>query len=281
MLKNIKILNKSGNFAFIFCSIMKINKLIIITFIFFLFGACTPKEKIPPVLPSIESLNLDFSYFEQNITEDTHYAFAVERILNWEALLKDSVKVHCTTLRETSYNNFVFQKDETWLMEFGFNIEEVNYNTSLFGIIESDTVLFKTFLSFNNSDTSLIFLDGKFYDDSRAGQWVLNKPGFDEDTVYSGIKFMTVDWSLDSLDQKEIKFTDNQTGLSNLNYILYKDSVDTEFSSYINIYGSGSDNHTVIEWDNFTKKGRIKDLLHFSDESWHCWDETYQDIDCN
>ena len=281
MLKNIKILNKSGNFAFIFCSIMKINKLIIITFVFFLFDACTPIEKTPPVIPSDKSLSFDFSYFEQTNTENSYYSFAAERISLWKALLKDSINLHNTILRESSYNDFVFQKEETWLMDFDFNIEEINYNTNLFGIIENDTVLFKSFLSLNNSDTMLIFLDGKFYDNSKAGQWVLNKPGFDEDTVYSGIKFMTVDWSLDSLDQTEIKFTDNETGLNNLNYILYKDSVDTEYSLYINIYESGSDNHSIIEWDNLTKKGRIKDLLHFSNESWHCWDETYQDIDCN
>ncbi len=260
---------------------MKINKLIIIVFIFSLFADCTPKEKTPPAIPSIESLNFDFSYFEETNGESSYYSFAVERVSLWKTLLKDSINIHNIILRESSYNDFVFQKDETWLMDFDFNIEDFNYNTNLFGIIESEAVLFKTFLSLNSSDTSLIFLNGKFYGDSSAGQWILNKPGFDEDTVYTGIKFMTVDWSLDSLDQTEIKFTDNQTGLSNLNYILYKDSIDTKYNSYINIYESGSDNHSIIEWNNLTKEGRMKDLLHFSDENWYCWDEEYQNIDCN
>ncbi len=258
---------------------MKINKLIIIAFMFFLFDACTPIEKTPPVIPSVESLSFDFSYFEQNITEDTHYAFAIERISTWKALLQDSINIHYTTLSETSYNDFEFQKDETWLMNFAFDIEDINYYANFFGIIEPDTVLFKTFLSFE-TDT-LSFLEGKFFNNTKTGEWILNKPGFDEDTIYTGIKFMSVDWSLDSLDQTEIKFTDNQTGLSNLNYILYKDSVDTEYSSYVNVYESGSDNHSVIEWNNLTKKGRIKDPLHFSDENWHCWDKTYKNIDCN
>ncbi len=258
---------------------MKINKLIIIVFIFFLFDACTPKEKIPPAIPSIESLSFDFSYFEQNVVEESYYAFAAERIFTWKELLQDSINIHNTTLSETSYNDFIFQKDETWLMDFVFNITDINYTAKFFGIIEPDTVLFNAFLAFN-TDT-LLFLEGKFYDDTKAGQWILNKPGFDEDTVYTGIKFMTVDWSLDSLDQTEIKFTDNQTGLSNLNYILYKDSVDTKYNSYVNVYEPGSDNHSIIEWNQTTKAGRIKDPLHFNDENWHCWDESYQNIDCN
>ncbi len=78
--------------------------------------------------------------------------------------------------------------------------------------------------------------------------------------------------------QKEIKFTNN--GI-NLNYILYKDSIDAQYNSYVNIFDSGVDKHSIIEWNNTTKIGRIKDPRHFDDENWHCWDGNYIDTDCN
>lgn len=260
---------------------MKINKLIIIVFIFFLFDACEPKEKIPPVIPSVESLNFDFSYFEENNTTGTYYSYAAEQISAWKALLTDSIDIQNSSLKETSYNDFIFQKDETWLMNFDFIVENIKFTANFFGIIEHDTTLFKTFLYSDAADTTLVFLDGKFYDDSKTGHWILNKPGFDEDTVFTEIKFMSVDWYVDSLDQKEIKFTDNQIGLSNLNYILYKDSTDGQFNAYVNIYVSGNDNYSIIEWNKSTKEGRVKDFLHFNDENWHCWDNNYLNIDCN
>lgn len=258
---------------------MKINRLIIIIFVFFWFGACSPQAKIPPVIPSVESLNFDFSYFEQNIVDDTHFAYAVGRVNTWQSLLQDSINIHSTILNETSYNDFKFQKDETWLMDYRFNIEEVKYVAKFFGIIEPDTLFFNTFLSFN--EDTLLFLEGTFYNESKTGQWFLNNEGINEEGTLTLLKFMSVDWNLDSLNQKEIKFTNNQIGLNNLNYLLYKDSIDSQYNSYVNIYESGTDNHSIIEWNNTTKTGRIKDPLHFNDENWHCWDENYIDTDCN
>ncbi|MCF6365779.1 MAG: hypothetical protein L3J35_06200 [Bacteroidales bacterium] len=258
---------------------MKFKKLSIII-LFFLSGACKQQEKVPPAIPPVESINFDFSYFKQTNKGNLNYTLAVDRINSWKLYIEDSINIHYNSLSEASYNEFKYQKDQTWLMNYLFNVDNVSYNAAFFAIIEADTVLYKTFLSFD-TDT-IMFLDGKFYNNTKAGNWTLNIPVTnEEDSTLTEIKFLSVNWSVDSLNNKEIKFTNNKVGTENLNYILYKDSVDAHYNSYLNIYNIGQDNHSIIEWNKTTKAGRIKDPLHYNNEDWHCWDEKYQDIDCN
>ncbi len=251
---------------------MKFYYLYIIVLLSIFFNACISKEKIPPPLPSVESISFNFSYFEEDSKEDTHFSFVSEKVLEWKTLLKDSLKIHHAILNNATQNELIFQKDKTWLNDFSFSIGNKGiYSAKFFSIIEADTVRYKTFISYDYF-SEIIYLDGHAYDNTKIGEWELNKTQRIDTTK---IKFLTANWNF--LKNDQIKFTNNQAGEDNLNSILQMDSVDNDYNTYIDIYNKGDENHSIIQWNSSTKIGRVKDQLRFSNEDWHYWDDSYED----
>lgn len=252
---------------------MKTNYKYILFFLNLFFYACIPNEKVAPILPKIESSIFNFSYFEKDAKEDTHFSFVSEKVLKWKALLEDSLNIHHAILNNAAQNEFDFQKDNTWLNNFSFNIEDKGvYKAHFFCITEVDTVLYKSFISYDYF-SDIIFLDGKTYNDAQTGEWEFLKVQRIDTTK---IKFLTANW--DFYKKNKIKFINNQAGENNLNYIMQMDSVEDKFNKYIDIYNKGAENHSLIQWNSLTKVGRVKDKLRFSNDDWHYWDSNLEDI---
>jgi len=247
----------------------------ILLFLIIFSGACLTRTKIPPVVPSKESVSFNFSFFEQNYKENTHYSFVSEKVLEWKAFLEDSIAIHQAIIENALQTDFDFQKEKTWLSSFSFNIGTSDmYSAKFFGTTDADTVLYKTFLSYDTI-SEIIYLDGTAYEDAKIGEWILNKSKVDE-YEYVSSKIMSISW--DFSDNKHIKFVNNQAGSYNLNYIYYVDSVDNEYDAYLDVYDKGNENHSFIQWNKTQNNGRVKDNLRFSNDEWHYWDIDFQDI---
>ncbi|NPA45453.1 MAG: hypothetical protein GXO49_07960 [Chlorobi bacterium] len=245
-----------------------------ISILFLLFiSACVPDPKVAPPIPSEESMSFDFSFFEQSNKDDGNFLFASEKVLFWKPFIEDSILLQRNILINALQNNLEYQKEDTWLSNFSFNLDET-YLTDFFGVVEVDTVFYKAFLSFDTIKQET-FLDGKAYQDNKMGEWFFNKLQVEEGELVNS-KMMTVLW--DIVDSKHIKFTNNQAGENNLNYIYYIDSVDNEYNAYVDIYDKGNENHSIIQWNKLNKNGRIQDNLRFNNNDWHYWDNNLQDL---
>ena len=248
---------------------------ICILFCFIIFAnSCIPKEKVAPSMPTNESLTFDFSYFNQNIEEDNNFSFVSEKVLEWRSFLEDTISIHKAIIENSAQYSFSHQKENTWLSAFSFNLNDVNYSAKYFGIADSDTVLYKGFVSFDTI-SDLLLLDGEAHSNAKVGSWVVNE-GVAEDYEFKGVKVLSVSWNF--LENKHIKFTINQAGSENLDYISYIDSVNGEYNTYLDIYSKGNENHTFVQWNKTTKQGRVKDMLRFDNENWHYWNSDFQDV---
>jgi len=248
---------------------------IYILFCFIIFiNSCIPKAKVAPVLPTSESSAFDFSYFYENNKEDNNFSFASEKVLGWRGFLEDTISIQKEIIKNTEQYSFAYQKDNTWLSAFSFNLNDVNYSAKFFGITDVDTVLYKGFVSYDTI-SDLMLLDGKVNSNAKVGSWVFNE-GVVVDYEYKSVKILSINWNF--LENKHIKFTINQAGSKNLDYFYYVDSVDTEYNAYIDVYSKGNENHTIVQWNKATKQGRVKDMLRFDNENWHYWDSNLQDI---
>ncbi len=49
---------------------------------------------------------------------------------------------------------------------------------------------------------------------------------------------------------------------------------------FYHIYNKSLDNLTEMEWSSVNKDGHVKDLNHFGDDLWHCWDTSLKDVVC-
>ena len=263
---------------------MNIRNIPILSIIIFLVSvhtSCVKPEKIPPVLPPVESILLDLSFFKEAGEESTYYNDAVEEIVSWQILINDSFSFQKDLLETVLDNELEYQADKTWLINDILNYNDDLYDILFFCIDETDTVSLKLYFSFfTPEDTiyeNLLTYDGISFFDNTQGDWVINKP----DTSNTYIKFLTVNWNIYSEENKEIKFTNSLPGGDNGNYILSKDSTDGIYDSYIDLYNKANENHTIIQWNSLTNKGRIQDLLKYSNEDWYCWDENFSNTECN
>ncbi len=250
--------------------------------VFFLFVySCKTKEKIPPNKPNKEIINFDFSFFESNSQDNSNFTFAASEILGWKNLLTDSLSLHKKMLEETQAYKFEFQKDNIWLIDFIFNFKDNNYDAKLIGIVNQDSVMYKGFLSYIkglDTITDMLFVNGKVYGNKKE-EWKFNKPER-IDEIIKPVHFITINTDKSSLNIPFVKFTDNQPGENNLNYILKKELINSSYKLFIDVFNKGSDNNTIIKWHQTNKIGRVKDLIHFGNENWYCWDENLTDVNC-
>lgn len=256
-------------------------KTLIITLLIWGYS-CNPKEKTPPKIPSDKITNFDFSFFEQNSIEGSNYDFTATKVLEWKDLLTDSLSLYRMFLYSTKSHEFQFQKDNTWLIDYSFIFKDENYDAKLIGIIEQDTVFYKGFLSYlkeNDTNTDMLFLNGKVFDDYKTEEWKFNKPVI-IDTIPTLVQFIEINLGRDSLSMPFIKFTNKTAGENNLNYISANDIENSDFNKFTDIYHKGTDIHTIAEWSSSLKTGKVKNSLHYNDENWHCWDENLSDIFC-
>ncbi len=260
---------------------MNIRNIPILSIIIFLVSvhtSCVKPEKIPPVLPPVESILLDLSFFKEATGEEsTYYNDAVEEIVFWQILINDSFSFQKDLLETVLDNELEYQAEQTWLINDELIRNNKSYDILLFCIDETDTVRSKLYFSIDTTYINLLTYDGISFNDNSQGNWIINKP----DTLNTYIKFLTVNWNIYSEENKEIKFTNSLPGGDNGNYILSKDSTDGIYDSYINLYNKANENRTIIQWNSLTNKGRIQDLLKYSNEDWYCWDENFSDTECN
>ncbi|MCF6183913.1 MAG: hypothetical protein L3J56_04655 [Bacteroidales bacterium] len=237
------------------------------------FG-CKQPEKAAPLLPPEKFLSIDFSYFTTPENETGFYAHAFNTTLSWTGLLNDSLQLYKNLLNVISEKNLVYQDNDTWLISDSYYSGENQYDINYFEILNADTVETKLFFTLDSTYTNLLLFDGHFFPKTTVGYRQINKP----DTGNTAVKFLRIDWSVISESQKYLKFTNLLSNNKNGDFIIYKDSSDSQYTTFFDLFDKASDNHTVIEYNKTNSTGRIKDKDYFGDDAWHCWDEQKQDL---
>jgi hypothetical protein len=243
--------------------------------IFGLFG-CKSIERTTPENPSPISLNLDLSDFIYNPDSTSYYNDASNKLFLWEKLIGDSMNFQRTFYNEGISNRLQFQNNDTWLSKKNLVIDGNTFLIDLFEIVVSDTLYTKMFLTKDSIYSEVLLLDGISYTD-QSGSWLVNQ----NDTADTYMKLLTIDYKISNNSLESIKFTFNQQGNFNGNTLYYKDSTDGIYNSYIELVDKISENITIIEWNNSTHEGMIKDVNLYGDTIWRCWDENVLNSICN
>ena len=107
-----------------------------------------------------------------------------------------------------------------------------------------------------------------------GGYWIIQ-----EDPV-SPHPLFQIDWHQYSDGTADIRYMNVKPGdQENGSYIFFGTAL-TGLDRFYDIYNKGQDNLTEIEWSSVNKNGHVKDLNHFGDEQWHCWDTNLMDVVC-
>lgn len=232
------------------------------------FVSCKRAELIPPAALPVSTLNENISYLEPVTYTDENKIYAAEILKNWNNYINDSVSYITDYYQKISIIEAVRQIDNTWLWETDIEKDTTTINVKLFSIIKTDSIDWKLYLSVEGQYSNIQVLKGISDNNYSLGEWAVYKFNTKKELE----KILTINWSNSGV-QNKIKFTNSVAGsVKNGNFIIINDSIEGIYNKYIDIYEKAKDKHSYIQLNTDTKKGRIKDILHFGDEQWYYWE---------
>jgi len=247
-----------------------------------------PDDGQPPDIPPASTFVIDFSDFTEggapkevpNRTDPTtmqvvshaNWGFAALNVGVWNVIITVGLAVPVATFLE-SFNHVPEQQpDGTWVWSYNVNVGGVIHTAELHALAVDGDIEWNMFVSKEGFYTDFSWFSGVSNLVATQGTWTLNKSP-DDPTPFVGIE-----WHRNPVDETgDIKYTNIVPEDPENGGYIFHGIVDEVFDAFYEIYNKGQDNLTNIEWSRTTKDGRVKDLAHFGDEDWHCWNTALED----
>jgi len=242
-----------------------------------------PDER--PDLPPWESIFIDFSDFadEPNqlkaiINSYDNFFHAFTNVAFWNTITSVSM-----ALPSAAYYNILMMSsnpeylgDNSWEWSKEFSFQQVDYIATLTSKrLNNDQFSMEMKIAAAVLPTQgVVWFDGIIRYDHTHAVWNLYK----NDVAH--VRIVEVEWNKDfETGVADMKYTCVEPGSAqNGSYIMFGTIPGADYDAYYTIsLASGMIN---VEWDRDTKAGRIKDPAKWGDESWHCWNDLLQDIEC-
>lgn len=237
----------------------------------------------PPQLPTAESMQMDFSTFENNQSpkenvarkNGANFAQAAFRALIAKAIVNVNLAVPKVILEAASNAEAELNENEEWEWSYSRSAANATYEVRLIASrATGDEVTWQFFVT--NSDLNIedkLFFSGVSNSDGTQGTWtyynLLNSEG-DEATSQ-------IAWSVEGEDNVELRLE----VLSDRND-LAGDFIEYTFDGTIKnaiFYDASADEITELEWNIETKAGFII-APDYNDGEKACWDENFDDVSC-
>lgn len=273
----------------------KITYLVIILgFIGGFFTGCNKDTEDPPVLPPVESMNIDFSNFD---TEKKHASYSMSKGIenaNWEfsafvagtwnSIIVTTLAIPVITFKKAVDELPVYLDDKTWEWRYEVPVFTAVYKARLTGQIRTQDVEWKMYVSREGAGgfSEFLWFQGTSELDGTSGQWILNHSSSYKEPV------LQIDWEGNGTTIDKIKYTyvrvlnDSRTDDPLRTSYIEAGKQAGPYDAYYKIYYfNGADfSDMLVEWSSTGKHGRVKCEQFFADDLWHCWNSNYVNVIC-
>jgi hypothetical protein len=225
------------------------------------------------------SLNLgndDWLSPESPAPEQKNWNFAALNVGFWNAVLFVGLVIPVAAFIESFNHSPEQQPDYTWVWTYEVPINEDLYTAELEGRFIDSGVRWEMYISKEGEYSDFQWYYGESNLPATEGFWILKKNPADP------TELLRIDWHRDIAEaSSDIKYTNIVPGgPENGGYIFYEVTAGTPYDRLYEIHNKGKDNITYIQWNSATMEGGVRDLQHFGDSDWRCWDSSQKDIEC-
>ncbi len=261
------------------------SSLLILSLLAFVPMSCSEDDEDPgaaPEIPPLESMAMDFSDFNNGSTAGrieeakTNWGVAAVNVAVWNTILTLNL-----ALPVASFGNAITQEPSfdfdrrLWVWTYDYNFVGRTYSSELTASVSTSTVVWEMNMSEENGFQDVTWFTGEMAIDGSSGYWLLNYDAEDPSPK------LRVDWEKTGEDIGVITYTNVIEGDANEGgYITYERTDNADFDTKYDISLPTRTSDINIEWNRSTGNGRIMDAVFFQDEEWHCWDDTFEDADC-
>lgn len=277
---------------------IKANIILLVNILLWIFTISCSDDKVnnpsekPPEIPPIASFKIDFDEFPisshllkynghnsfNEITAKENWIWASFNVLFWQTFVSAGMIVPVASFTASFNNEPDKQDDGRWLWNYEFTpYMGIKYTASLFADLDGKTVYWEMYISKENSFDNFLWYFGESDHLATKGTWTINKEP-EEPTPWVGIEW---EGNLEE-SSGNIKYTNIVPGSEeNGGYIFFGITSDDDYDAFYEIFKKGQNNTISIKWNKILYNGRVKDLAHFEDEEWHCWDTDLENAECN
>lgn len=239
------------------------------------------KEKAPQ-LPPESAFAMVFSDFEHQkdmLANETYVnrSVAVLHVAFWSTTVFLQMAIPAATFKGAFNHEPEFQENGSWLWSYSVNVSQTTFTARLYGKVTGNQVHWEMYISKTGiaAFTDFLWFTGVSNIGATEGSWTLyNSPG-------NPVPFVDIVWYNNSDGTKGITYTNIvPDGPENGGYITYEITGNNPYDASYTIFRKSMDNLVEINWNRETKAGQIRDPYHFSDNEFHCWNESGADIAC-
>lgn len=244
----------------------------------------SPQDQAPTIPPK-STMVMDFSDFPDTTSTSglekinvsrNNWAWAALNVAVWNSVLTITLAVPVAAFLEAFNHQPVQQPDGSWLWQYSISVHEVLYTAKLFGKTVTEGVEWRMLLTKEGAYTDFEWFTGFSNLPATEGTWTLNKdPNLPSPFLY-------IEWHRNTQEgTADIKYTNIVPEVpENGSYIFYGKTNEIPYNRFYDIFGAENNYLINNKWNYEQLFGRVKDPIHFEDESWHCWNDKLFDIDC-
>jgi len=238
-----------------------------------------------PTIPPEETFVIPLEDFPNNemdglITLGTgnqsNWYYAALTVVYWGAILITTLAVPVAAFRASFQHTPVQQPDGSWLWSYSVNTINATYTAELHGQFITEGVHWAMNISKEGEYEDFLWYYGEHNLPATEGFWILKESPADPEDL------LQIDWSRNiSAGTYTITYTNIvPAGDEYGSYIDVQYTKGIPYDYICDLYKKSTDNHTYIDWSSTTKEGRVKNLNHFGDNDWHCWDSDLMNVTC-
>ena len=238
----------------------------------------------PPQIPPAESMEMDFSTYENNQSQGnniaakngTNFAQAAVRAIIMKAVVDVNLFIPRVLLEAASNNEAEFNDEGEWVWTYSKMADGETYEVRLIATRESDNEVNWQFFVTNsalNIDDKLFF-SGTSNDDGTNGSWTyFNLQNSEEQEAVSEIN-----WSVENEEDISLRLEVVSDRNNNLgDFIEYTFDGTVKNAIYFN---AGENETTELEWNTETNAGFII-APNYNNGTQACWDENFENTSCS
>lgn len=246
--------------------------------------SCNKDEKNgAPEMPPIESFQMDFSDFQEfpdttgnlkSLVGYQHFTYSYVTVGVWNLITAVALAVPVAVYLESFNHTPESLGDDIWQWTYSKDVYTARMVASR---ISNERFTIEMFISKTGGEA---FEDFKWfegtirYDHTHASWQLYESPA-------NNVQWLDIEWTKDwEADTSQITYTNVKAGAEEFgSYITYGITDDADYDAFYTLYSA--EGEVNIKYNTETKEGRVKAPVYFEDGEWHCWNEQFQNVDCD
>lgn len=242
------------------------------------------EQDTPPKIPSVESMNMDFSTFDENeppsqindeASEVTNFTQAVIRAALMKAVVDANLALPRAIFKAAADADANLNEENEWEWSFSKTINDDNFEVRFVGTRQDEnTILWECYIT--NSQMGLedaLLFDGTSNNDGTEGNWTYyNIQNQKEHEAVSQITWSKTETTT-SLTLEVLSEDSQHFG----NTIEYFSKGNIKHATF---YNAGEDATTELEWNSESFTGYLI-APNYNNGEKACWDSNFQNVTCS